>query len=304
MKLIEFSLIIGLFFIVKNDTVAQEYDVEINYVRNDDQSVDFFYTKHVSGTYYLNLKLSNLDNAYSSGYDSEIYGKTGKLFTLKPSSPNKGIRFRYTYRFTRGELNPKFEKDFVYLFPFKEGSVVKIRELTNFNKKYLGKELPENWKAYQFIGNVSDTIYAARKGIVVELENIYEADTTLTYSMRGKTNYVLIEHKDGTLAKYAGFGKGNLLLKEGDKVFPRAPIGVLGKFDKTTSQLRFTLNYLSKFDPNADSEKRVQFGYIQPYFYSKDGSRKLVDKENFTSVVNPELVVLEMTKREKKRLKE
>lgn len=284
-------------------SIAQEYKIELKTKRNEDRSVDFFYTKQMVGTYHLIVTLSNLDNTFSSGFNRGVKNKTGKLFTMKPSVPNKSIRFNYSYQYARGKLNPKFDEKFNYLFPLSEGGSTEVRTLSNFHTSYRGKKNPKNWNAYQFSCNALDTVYAARKGLVVEIVNLYQSDTTMGYSMRSNVNKIIIEHKDGTLARYSGIKKMGFLVKVGDKVLPRKALGIVGKYDINSSELRFMVYYLTKLDPNDKTENRQEYGYVKPYFYTSEGGRTLIDNEQFITQVSHNLIEIEMTKKEKKKYK-
>ena len=308
-QIIKYCLAIIFIFGINIDLYAQQRTISVEYKRNDDKSYDFYYRKKDPGSFLLNVKLSKLKNTQSSGYKGVVKGSYGKLFKLRPIHDNTSISFSYTSSYIRGVPNPKVDKAFVYALPFGKGKTVDVNELTNLGETYFGEAPPKNWKAYEFKLPSSDTVYAARKGLVVEIVNLYRADTLNTYNYTRKTNRILIEHSDGTLASYSGFMKDKIIVRKGQTIYPQTPLGILGRYDnRNTYSLRFSIYFLSNTNLGVKRKKNApdpksRYEYITPYFYTPEGKSNLIPGRKYTVDFNDVLLTHELSKREIKKLR-
>ena len=275
--------------------------------RNQDNSVDVFYSKDVPGNYCIYLNFTSYENTLTPEHKFIIDDYEGKLFTLKPTNKDKYIQFSYNYTYKRGIPNPKLDSTFVYLLPFKNNCCMKVWYLTNLGAKYFHQEEPKNWNAFQFICNKTDTICSARKGIVVSVVADYSVDTTQLVTYSSNRNTILVEHKDGTFAKYEGFDKDKIFVKQGSLVLPNQPLGVLSQYDKSgTYQLRFSVYYLiePKIDnssDNSDKKRKMDYNYVNPYFQTTDGLLRLAQNKKYTTQITEDVIVKELSARELKK---
>ncbi len=287
-------------------SIAQSRLIEITTKRNNDNTVDFFYEKKVTGSHYVDVSFSQLTNCTFYGYQGTVKGPSGKLFTLKPIRSSEGIGYGFQYRYGRGVYHTKIDPAFVYLLPFKEGKRLEAREMTTLDHEILDKEQPDSWKAYMFSSEAGDTVYSMRKGIVVELINEFEKDVTRNYTFKRNVNYLIIEHKDGTLCKYSGFAKDGFLVSEGDMILPHMPLGTLEQYNKEgEAQLRLVVFYFDDDKYNELSKVQNQnqnyYSYVFPQFHTKSGDLSLIDGKTYEVEVSNEVISSEMTKREKKK---
>ncbi len=307
--------IIALLFITLN-AFTQTKTIEIEYQRNKDNSVDFFYKKSEPGSYLLSLKFKNVKNNYSPDYLGIISGNSGKITTLKPFNINSGISFSYTYSYIRGIPNPEVDKIFTYLLPFSKGNKVLVRELSFIGSTQFGNELPKNWKAYQFISFDNDSVFAARKGLVIDVIDQYELDTTSYFT--SKKNEILVEHADGTYGSYSGFDKNGTFVKKGQMIYPQTPLGILGKRDNTLkisekrgsatiSKLNFKIYFLIDTSENREEtlfNHKSRFEYVTPLFYSAEGPQILKKNVFYTADYDEKTLLFEYSRKElKKRAK-
>jgi len=275
--------------------------------RNQDNSVDVFYSKDVPGSYCIYLNFKSYENTLTPERKFVVDNFEGKLFTLRPINKEQNIQYSYNYTYKRGIPNPKLDSTFVYLLPFKNNCSVKVWYLTNLGSKYLHQEEPKNWKAFQFICNKTDTICSARKGIVVSVVDDYSTDTTQLVSYSSSRNMILIEHKDGTYARYEGFDRKKIYVKPGDLVLPNQPLGGLSQYDKSgTYQLRFSVDYLiePKVDnssDNSDKKRKIDYNYINPYFQTTDGLLRLAQSKKYTTQITEDVIIKELSARELKK---
>ncbi|HPF51133.1 MAG TPA: M23 family metallopeptidase [Draconibacterium sp.] len=298
-------LLLGSFFFI--DSNAQSSIITVDSKRNTDRSVSFSFQKKKFGTYFLSVWFTRLNNANSSGYNGEIVGAAGQLFTLKPSTDNQDISYSYKYWYIRGKLKPNFDPDFLYFLPTGLNKEASVYNMTNLSERYFGSARPKSWAAYQFIVSEGDTAFAARKGEVVEIvsDNDYHTDVEVSY--QSTINTILIEHADGTFARYEGINKSGILVKEGQYVYPGTPLGTVAKYDKREQgQLRFSLFYLDFVDPGKEPSKTMKdkvnyYAFINPVFLTTDGIQKLENGKSYEADIDNELLTKELTKREKKK---
>lgn len=274
---------------------AQSIDVEVTYVINDDRSVEFSYSKNVPGTITLDFVFKKLTNANYVKRPHYLNGYNGRLFLLRPSDPDKGIGFSYSYKFIRGRLKPKVNNEVVYALPFREQETIKVEELSEIGHTFMGKMLPRNWTAYQFKAQQSDTVFASRRGLVVEVVEGFEIDTT-SHFQRNR-NQIIVEHNDGSLARYLGFAKNGIFPKVGDKIEVESALGTL-RDGETKGALQFMVYFLVGF---AYEKEEAANEFITPVFATNTGNTVLTPGKTYSISRPQELILQEMSKRERKK---
>jgi len=298
--------VIGLILLLCIQQLYSQNELLLSSKVNRDNSVDINYKKTMPGNYFVYLIFKQYDNTYTPKTKFVADSYNGFLFGLTPIDNNRAITYSYSYMYYRGILNAKIEPEFVYLLPFKDNTSFEARFLTNIDALYFNKQEPKNWKSFQFNCNKSDTICCARKGTVINVVDNYSIDTTKSYSYSSQRNYIIIEHKDGTFAKYEGFDGKKIFVKQGDVVLPNQSLGKLIQYDKTgTYQLRFSIDYLIENPSEKENTiQRFTYAYIDPYFQSTEGVVKLVSQKTYTTKISEDLILKELNKKEiKKRQK-
>lgn len=226
------------------------------------------------------------------------------FLTLTPTNKDQGIGFSYSYSYIRGELNPKYSPLFLYALPYAKGKKVRAIESSFLNATYFGSTTPDDWKVYRFITEQIDTVTAIRKGIVVNVSDLYDEDNKdIKYT--NKVNSVVIEHADGTLATYKGFKKG-IFVKEGQIVFPGTALG-MNSITNDRYGISLMLTYLKSADIESAGknvkESKSLYGFITPYFCPTENANGiLINQKYYTSAITPEIIQKEMTKKEIKNL--
>lgn len=282
--------------------------ITITSKRNDDNSITYSYQKNTPGSHFIYLNIQQIGNAIAPREFMTVSGRSGNLFTLKPINEKMGINFRFSYGYLRGEYNPKPDFDFVYALPFRNGKEIKVDELSNIRES-AGAAKTGNWKAFQFTtSSRADSVFVTRKGLVVEVVEDMNRDYNQEYSFKQEANYVIIEHRDGTLARYGVLEKNSVVPEVGDEVFPGDFLAMAGTYDKLENkQLRFYVYYLNKIDkavinnPRTVADGNVFYSYVNPLFLTAEGPRKLKKGDFATAEINEELITQEMSKREKKK---
>lgn len=297
-----FVILIGL----STTITAQERIIEINSVRNSDNSIDIFYVKNKPGSYTVKLKFKNVTNSNVSDYEDVVQFDSGKLLTINPIDKQKSIAYSSSISYIFGDLKPKVDSLFQYILPFKKGKSKTVFESDNANEKYFGAEKPEDWKSYFTGSKTADTIYAMRKGIVVDIKNEFVTDTLMKFT--SKKNSILIEHADGTIASYKGFKLNSILVKLGETVYPATQLGILDMNKGNSYFLTFSVFYLGKdtFDENIKSTLKTAKSshiYLSPYFFTKEGVVKIIPNTKYTVDYNEGILTKEFTRKELKNRK-
>ncbi len=287
---------------------AQEPAIVISHEVKPDNSVEFNYQKKVHGSYTILITFNGLTNSSEPKNQTSLVvrGFSGNVMRLKPLNANQGIGYSYSFRYFQGSNRVKPD-EFTYILPFKKGSLIRAQESPYLGALYFGKTAPEDWKSYNFFTDKEETITAIRKGIVVSIKDEFELDSTKQLNYTRQRNEILVEHPDGTLARYSGFKKGSILVKEGDTVFPQTALGLNSKYsaDDTNYRLSLMIYYLKASDFNLaaghDAEKSL-YAFITPSFYTSDGNEILIPRKEYTVESNQEVVSKEFSKRELKNL--
>jgi murein DD-endopeptidase MepM/ murein hydrolase activator NlpD len=123
-----------------------------------------------------------------------------------------------------GDPNGQPDKKHRYRLPFKKGKAYRL--IQGFNGSF--SHNTENARyALDFDLAVGDTIYAARGGVAVKVEENFTAGGAED-KYRDKDNHVLIYHSDGTLGAYAHLDHQGAFVAPGDRVEAGQPIGISG----------------------------------------------------------------------------
>jgi hypothetical protein len=302
-----------LFFvsiICADHCLAQDNSLKVNYEVRNDRSVQLNFEKDDPGTHTVVLTFSTLIN--SSGPDRRVLtasGRSGRLETLTPSNKDQNITFSYSYSYIRGKLKPRVNNDMVYLLPYKKGKKTKAYESSYVNAMYFGNTTPDDWKAYHFYTDAEDTVTAIRKGIVVDIKNMYETASPGEVAYKSSLNEMTIEHPDGTLATYRGFKKGSFMVEVGQTVLPGTALGINSKYSSTRGyNISLIIIYLKSADLEGSRNKTLAttkslYGFVTPHFCTaQDPSLVLTSGQEYASADIPEIMKKELTKREIKLL--
>ncbi|MGQ1944960.1 M23 family metallopeptidase [Ornithobacterium rhinotracheale] len=287
--------------------LAQIRPIDVTYKVNQDKSVSFFYEKNVPGTYLINVELTRLDNSIDAR-NHQILAKdfSGQLFTLRPQDDKKGIGFAYSVHYIRGNPRAKANENIVYALPFETGKNITVYEAQNVGEKYLGSEKPQNWKSFVVNTPEPETMYAMRRGVVIEVVDKYENDPNLKLKYTSKRNSILIEHPDGTYAVYGGFDKNQIFVKLGQEVYPHTPLGRSERFNDGYRSDFYVYHFLPSYSDTGQrnmKNKDRDVNFIDPLFLVDGEKKHLKNAESYKVDFNEDLKLQEFSKREKKRYK-
>jgi len=223
----------------KNQTVQEEKSLT-DFKPNSllDQPVQIISIRTKNG---FDLYLEN--HAY---YDVSIELKAVKLLNLSSSKPlpyigsfpaqsrtkilhfsikdtSKASSSQILYNSTMGRLNPNYDKDYLYALPFSRGKSYVLTQ--GFNSKYT--HTGQSAYALDFKMDEGTKVHAMRDGIVVAVEDKH-TEHGYSPAFANKSNYIVIQHEDGSMAMYGHLKPKGVKVKLGQQVYKHAFIGISG----------------------------------------------------------------------------
>ncbi len=271
--------------------------------------MDINYTKSVPGCYHIRFEFSEISNSNSSGYNGSICNNQGTLIRLKPTNPNEHINFMPKVFYSRGILNPRIDHSFTYALPLEPNKEVTILEAYNIEEKYFNAKKNSDWKSFFIYNDQPEIVYAMRKGIVVDIKDLYNSEkTSIDKYYTSKQNEILIEHNDGTLARYIGLSKESIAVKLGQTVYPHTKLGSTAMYNKKNHPIGFSVYYVKKELTRKNSQESYEnrenfYAYINPNFLTYEGIQKISHGKPYVIDFNDELLRQEFTRRELKKYK-
>jgi len=169
-------------------------------------------------------KLENLNASENLPYINSYPSRSRSLmFHLSVIDPSLKSAFKTHYSTIVGRLNPGYDRDYLYALPFRRGTSHMLTQ--GFHGKYTHK----GYSAYalDFDMNIGSHVHAMRDGIVTGIESKH---TEHGYSPEyaSKANYIIIQHKDGTMAMYGHLDTGGVRVRLGQRVYKHQFIGLSG----------------------------------------------------------------------------
>lgn len=175
-------------------------------------------------TVELNLKVKiniKADKALPYTMVIPATGEPVKVLTMTPMNPRKNSRYEYEFLYVAGDVNAVHDDDHVYWLPFKNGTSAPITQ--GYNGSFSHKGL----YCLDFDMEIGTEVYAARGGTVVSIKENSNSGCRHA-GCKGKSNYIVICHDDGTMANYIHLKYNGSLVKEGQKVEAGELIGYSG----------------------------------------------------------------------------
>lgn len=282
---------------------GQQKEIEILSKTENDHCVTFYTDRNITKTYTVLFYFNKLENSRSPICRYAIINHPGKIMTLEPTNRELGISYDYTYTYTFGNVDAKHNEKHIYRLPYSAGT---NRKSSSLNYLIFGNERkPEDYYSIYFQMEKGDTIFAARKGVVVKVvDNVLPSNTEGYISFSTEFNSITVEHKDGTIAEYSVLEHHSIMVKPGDTVYPNTPIALAGSYNNIDYQVRFSIRSLdfTKEYKELNSKNKFLWKYIKPVFKSAEQTDTLTLGRRYTAAVAPELIRQEMSKKEIKEL--
>ena len=187
-------------------------------------------------------------------------GDTTVLVTFTKKNKN-AWKYKYRYRVVLGNIKAAHHSEnIVYQFPFEAGRAYKLYQGYNGQFSHQGR------KALDFTMEEGTRVLAARPGVVVGVKANSDIGCP-EESCKTQGNYVLIEHDDGTIAKYFHLVKNGVKVKRGDHVKTGQLIALSGNTGWSTGpHLHFEV-----YRPNMTGEET-----LPTYFQLKNGEKAIL----------------------------
>ena len=146
-----------------------------------------------------------------------------EAFTLSPIDPGQQWHFTLTNSYILGSSGAVHDDNCVYSLPYAAGQAYAVSQAYGGAFSHTGPEkYAIDWKMPE-----GTPVHAARDGVVVALRD----DSDLggpDRSFEACANYILIEHRDGTIGNYAHLRKHGTKVTVGQQIEAGALIGFSG----------------------------------------------------------------------------
>ncbi len=279
--------------------------IEIRSQQDAKGDYQFYCNNNAFCPYILEVSFPTLENLKSDHeipYRGEVKPGSNKLFKLSKINPGETDKFNYRISYGRGCINPQINPDFTYLLPIAPGKLAQVYELESASGSIASGLGLKEWYAIRIRMNPGDTIFAARRGTVSDVQD-YSGLNDSGVASTNVENYVEINHRDCSFAHYGVLRKNSALVKPGQWVEAGDPIGLVGgdKFGRG-SDVKFSVYYNREADSAAKSESNrnyVNWVYITPQFWTlQNGKGKLKHGAKYASEFPESVITQEMTKPE------
>lgn len=288
-KLLKATLLIVTFqaYSQKNVTMSSSYNQnrEVYELRVQNNTSDY-YTVIVSFTKLSGLKASvPLPGVVEVGPNvSKVAITLSKVGLGQPD-------FSYSYRYYKGCYDPEPDDEVAYALPISRDKKVKPRKINYIFSAMTEKENPENWNGVKFIMDPGDTIFATRRGMVQKVED------------NSDLNRMIVFNGDCTYTKYENFKSGTILVKVNETVNVGDALGIVSEAKPQEVSGVYVLSYtFSVKDMLARGEEKLSSTYFPIKWMTEEGLIEDWDyTAEYTSKVTDEIIMQEMTKKERKR---
>ncbi len=151
-------------------------------------------------------------------------GKSKSLLQMAAINKYKSWRYSIQYRYIIGSPLSNYDSLTLYLPPFAKNSKFLISQAFNGQFSHTDKQ---NQYAVDIVMPVNTPIYAARSGVVVEVDNDYY-NSGINKAYKSRANSIRIGHDDGSMAIYAHLALEKAQVYPGLKISAGQLIGYSG----------------------------------------------------------------------------
>ncbi|MBQ4822186.1 M23 family metallopeptidase [Aquimarina sp. MMG016] len=188
----------------------------------------------------IDFRLENLNSSNGNNKVFVIPAKTKKylITDLSVVDRKKAMKLGFSTSYNYGNHNlDTYDKNFKYYLPFGKGKSYWL------SQGYNGSTSHQNENALDFKMDMGTKIYAARDGIVVDIEESFSKSCTNPECAKSN-NYIVVYHSDGTFAEYTHIRKNGAEVEVGDKIKIGQFIGYSGNVGWATGpHLHFIVFY-------------------------------------------------------------
>ena len=137
------------------------------------------------------------------------------LVGLAPQDPQQGFRFRLQLSAVPGPPLDELAQDIVLRPPFADGKAYPVSQGFNGSKTHLEED---SIYAIDIAMPEGSPVHAVRDGVVMDVEEDFNAGGTDKEKYADKANHVRVLHEDGTMALYAHLQLASVIVRPGARV--------------------------------------------------------------------------------------
>ena len=203
----------------------EEKSVEVNSVRTND-------TFHLNATnknpYSITLTIRVSGNNYKLNTRQPVTkiiepNSTKHLVSVYADNKEKNFKFNTNYNWIMGNTRARHDDSHIYSLPFSKGKSFRVGQSYDGDFSHSGNIR----YSIDFMMPLRSQIRAARGGYVVQLKEDSNRGGAAD-KFKDESNFIVIEHSDGTFAEYAHLSQNGVLVKLGQKVNEGQIIGLSG----------------------------------------------------------------------------
>lgn len=264
------KILISLFTLLYHFSLSAQRVIEVKYQQDQKGAYVFSCVNYAFCNYILDIGFTNFTNVKCDQplpFHAEVRPGYNKLFSISPIDPQAAVQFNYKSGFQKGCMHPNVNRDFIYLLPITPGTQAQVYEMSPVK----ATSDSGSWYVLRMKMKPGDTIYAARKGIVNDIQDQNGANDAGQVSI-GTENYIEITQPDCSFAKYGILKKNSALVKTGQTVKAGQPIGLVGGDTYGRgSDLRFSVYYYQ--EDGGILKQTATSNYIVPQIWTKNNGK-------------------------------
>lgn len=146
-----------------------------------------------------------------------------KILHLTIQDPYSKSLFQTLYSTTIGRLNPNYDSNYLYALPYARGKAYQLTQ--GFNGEHTHKG--QSAYALDFKMDEGTRVHAMREGTIVSIED-KQTEHGFSPEFSDKSNHIIIQHDDGTMAMYGHLKPHGVKVRLGQKVYKHTFIGLSG----------------------------------------------------------------------------
>jgi hypothetical protein len=272
-------LFILSFLVLGRSHAFSQRMVEVKYEQDARGRFVFSCVNYAYCNYILEVGFTVFNNVKSDQplpFHGEVKPGYNKLFTIAAVDPQLPTQIKFNSAFQKGCISPAVNPEYTYLLPITPGKSAQFYEMSP--DKVADSA---GWYVVRLRMKAGDTIYAARKGVVNEIQ---DQDGTNDAGQTGvqTENFIEITQPDCSFARYGILRKNGAFVKPGQPVKAGQPIGLVGgdSFGRG-SDVRFSVYYYREEEGSRQNNGRH---YVITQIWTKNnGKGKLKNGVVYTS---------------------
>jgi len=289
------KILVSLFTLLCHFSLTAQRMIEIKYQQDQKGAYVFSCVNYAFCNYILDIGFTSFTNMKCDQplpFHAEVKPGYNKLFIISAIDPQADVQFKYQSGFQKGCMHPDVNRNIIYLFPITPGTQAQVYEMSPVKSSSDSAA----WYVLRLKMKPGDTIYAARKGIVNDIQDQNGANDAGQVSI-GKENFIEITQPDCSFARYGILKKNSALVKPGQTVKAGQPIGQVGGDSYGRgSDLRFSIYYYQ--EDNGTLNQTAPSHYIIPQIWTKNnGQGRLKHGAIYTSEFPAAVLNQEMPKK-------